>query len=218
LLAIAEAHARIPARQVLRDAEVVNVLRLCVEARGDSGQRLDALGVEARVVGEEAGFVEAHERERRRDIDFPTRDLAVAGVLVGVLERARHAGGNARVHQRDQVADIAVEVVEANDAALTEAMLVADVVTPGGFLLEVRVAERLVIILRRIRVGERHELIERRAPHRACIADAELPVLPWRPLGVEGWVDLVARIAATGAADDASFGFGAFRANAELYG
>ena len=61
LLAIAEAEARVPGRDVLRDAQIVDVFRLRIERRFDAGERLDALGIELGVVGEEAGLVEADE-------------------------------------------------------------------------------------------------------------------------------------------------------------
>ena len=57
----------------------------------------------------------------------------------------RGLAGRAGVDQLDQVLDVAVEHVDADHAAAAEAVLVAEVDAPGGFRLQLRIADEVVV-------------------------------------------------------------------------
>ena len=93
--------------------------------------------------------------ERRREVELEAIDLALADIVKAVDPRAAFLAvgilvrkdRDACVHQRDQVADLAIEEIDADDAA-RKPLLEADIDAPGGFELEVRIADGDVIVFR----------------------------------------------------------------------
>src|SRR5690606_19641996 len=134
---------------------IVDELGLRVEGRLDAGERIHALRVKISVVEEEAGLRQPDEIERRRDIKLPAPDSPITDIVIRV-DKTAAASRHACADEADQVADFAMEEVDADNAALANPVLVAQIDAPRGFKTEIGVTDRLVIVARRFLIRERH--------------------------------------------------------------
>ena len=150
------------------EADVVDRLGLVVEAA--FAQEVVHLGLDPRVVGEDAGVLKADGRQRRGHVEFEAVDLAVADVG-GRVQPARRRflghrvgqvdgvavldhlfpgvlhlfAGHTGVDDLDQVLHVAVEEVHADHALATEAVFEAEVQAIGGLRVQFRVADVVVV-------------------------------------------------------------------------
>ena len=199
--------------------------------------RIIAIGPQARVVGEHAGLIKAHEFQRRGQVELDAVGLGVADVLVGVevagevfRVQANLFDRQAGVDQSDQVGDASREHVDAEHAAATETALVADIQAPRGFEGKIGIADGHVFVRGRLQRIRGNDLIDAGTTHGARDAHADLIVLGQFPLQVRGGIEH--ELAAVGVAKDGFIqyaalgqvvaeillGLGAFRAQAGFQG
>src|SRR5690606_12783898 len=207
LLAVGHAEAGIERRQVLDEADVEGRPGLVVEAA--LAHEVVDLGLDVGVVHEHAGVIHAEGGERRGQVELDAVDLAVADVGRGEQPAVGRFGGHgvldagvlavldhflpcilhlfarlAGVDQFDQILDVAVEDVDADDAALTKAALVAEVEAVGGLGVEPGVADVVVVAVLAVE-QRRHQLVEVRALDAARQRQADAVGVGQVPLQVQ---------------------------------
>src|SRR3546814_11361515 len=104
------------------------MMRLVVERTLLALERVRRLAVEIGVVGEEAGIGQAEGGERRREIQLDAPGLSVTDIP----RRVEIAVAQILDHDMfDEVGDVAVEEVDAENAPAAQAALIADVAAIG---------------------------------------------------------------------------------------
>src|SRR5690606_32362029 len=137
LLAIGGAEGHVPSRHVVNEAGVEHILGLIVEAA--LAELVLDLAIEPGIVHEHAGVGQAQERQRRRHIELDAPNLAITRVPHAVdidrrIEIARIIdvvfGEITGVVDLDDIADVTIEEIDADDAGAAQAVLPAEIDTP----------------------------------------------------------------------------------------